>query len=277
MTVSINRQTLLFLSVASQPGNFGATIFNALFAHYGINAVYIPRTAPAPSSFVRSLRTLGVSGCSVSMPLKSKVVPLLDSLSEDARALNSVNTIVQSRGGLLAGHNTDWQGCAEVLRTCAIGSLLVFGTGSVVHSVVHAARTVGVGQILLTGRNSRRVHSKAKELGVGAWTGVKHSPASFDLLVNATPSGDEPGDPVRALLPVCRGLFDLRVRAAPSSLEQEAQKHGLWTIPGVAMAKVQLQKQMQLYTGILPPLDLLDSLIQSGFLAVPPAPPTGGG
>ena len=277
MAALVNNQTQVFLSVAAQPGNFGATVFNALFAHYGINAVYIPRKAPAASCFVRSLRTLGVAGCSVSMPLKSKVVRLLDCLSGDARALNSVNTIVQTRG-VLTGHNTDWQGCFEVLRTRAIGALLVFGTGSVVNSVVHAARALGVGRIFLTGRSSRRVHSKAKELGVAVWrAGLGCSSAPLDLLVNATPSGDDPEDAIRAILPQCGGLFDLRVRAVASPLELEAQKYGLWTLPGVEMAKFQLQKQMELYTGILPPTDLLDRLIQSGFLAGASAPVRAGG
>jgi shikimate dehydrogenase len=277
MAVLVNNQTQVFLSVAAQPGNFGATVFNALFAHYGINAVYIPRKAPPPACFVRSLRTLGVAGCSVSMPLKSTVVRLLDCLSEDARSLNSVNTIVQNRG-VLTGHNTDWQGCFEVLRTRTIGSLLVFGTGSVVNSVVHAARALGVGRISLTGRSPRRVHSKARELGVAVWKGGEGGPAAhMDLIVNATPSGDDPGDAIRAILPHCGGLFDLRVRAVASPLGQEAHKHGLWTLPGVEMAKFQLQKQMELYTGILPPAELLDRLIQSGFLAGASTPARAGG
>jgi len=264
MNTPVNNQTRLYVSVASHPGNFGATIFNALFAHYKVNAVYVPRTAPSASALIEALRALDIAGCSVSMPLKSAVIPFLDEVSPEALSIGSVNTIVSHRGRFI-GHNTDCYGCREVLVKQEVTSLLIFGSGSVVNSVVFSAREAGINDIHLTGRNIEKVRAKARELEVNFFQIGDIQKSSRPLLINATPSGDEDGDLIRLLLAQCSGLFDLRVRTELSPLEKDARGRGLWTIPGVEMAKFQLQKQMELYTGIFPPSELLESFILEGF------------
>lgn len=268
MNPPVNNQTRLFLSVAAQPGNFGATVFNALFAHYGVNAVYIPRKAPGAAVLARALRTLEVAGCSVSMPLKGAIIPHLDDLSPEAGEIRSVNTILNT-AGVLKGYNTDYSGCLEVLRERPVHSVLIYGSGSVVNSVVRAAQAAGVSEVWIGARNPARARAKARLLGVpvlGGKEGRRKSPERFELLINATPSGDAPEDKVREWLPHCCGLFDLRVRADASPLEMAAQQLGLWTVPGVEMAKFQLQRQFEIYAGILPPVEFLNALIAGSFL-----------
>ena len=58
---------------------------------------------------------MGYAGCNVTYPCKQAVIPLLDGLSDDARALGAVNTVVL-RDGQAIGHNTDWYGYAENFR-----------------------------------------------------------------------------------------------------------------------------------------------------------------
>ncbi len=268
MNPPVNNQTRLFLSVAAQPGNFGATVFNALFAHYGVNAVYIPRKAPGAGVLARTLRTLDVAGCSVSMPLKSAIIPHLDELSPEAEEIRSVNTILNT-AGVLKGFNTDYSGCLEVLRQRPVHSVLIYGSGSVVNSVVRAAQAAGVSEIRIGARNLARAKAKARLLGVPALAGREARRKSLErveLLINATPSGDAPEDVIREWLPCCGGLFDLRVRAEASPLETSARQLGLWTVPGVEMAKFQLQRQFEIYAGILPPVELLNSVIAGSFL-----------
>src|SRR5204862_920011 len=60
-------------------------------------------------------KRLGFAGLNITYPCKRVIIPLLDGLSEDARALNAVNTVV-IRNGRLTGHNTDWSGFAEGFR-----------------------------------------------------------------------------------------------------------------------------------------------------------------
>src|SRR2546425_12460230 len=60
-------------------------------------------------------KRMGFAGLNITYPCKQAIIPLLDGLSEDARALNAVNTVV-IRGGRLSGHNTDCSGFAEGFR-----------------------------------------------------------------------------------------------------------------------------------------------------------------
>src|ERR671939_5571 len=57
-------------------------------------------------------RRMGFDGLNVTHPCKQAIIPLLDELSPDARALGAVNTVV-FEGGRAVGHNTDWWGFAE--------------------------------------------------------------------------------------------------------------------------------------------------------------------
>ena len=71
---------------------------------------------------LEATRLAGFAGVNVTFPCKQTVLPLLDALSDDARAMNAVNTVV-FRDGLATGHNTDASGFAAGLRR---GSLRPF-------------------------------------------------------------------------------------------------------------------------------------------------------
>ena len=64
---------------------------------------------------LNAARQMGFAGLNITYPCKQAIIPLLDELSEDARALNAVNTVV-IRDGRMTGHNTDWSGFAEGFR-----------------------------------------------------------------------------------------------------------------------------------------------------------------
>ena len=60
-------------------------------------------------------RARGFAGVNITHPVKQAVIPLLDDLSEDVRALGAVNTMV-FRDCRRTGHNTDWTGFAQNLK-----------------------------------------------------------------------------------------------------------------------------------------------------------------
>src|SRR5678816_3652590 len=57
----------------------------------------------------------GFAGLNITYPSKQAVIPLLDELAPEARALHSVNTVL-FRNGRRIGHNTDWWGFAESFK-----------------------------------------------------------------------------------------------------------------------------------------------------------------
>ena len=111
--MKINSKTELYLTASSKPSNFGVTIYNELFDKYNLNKLYLARAIVDPKALIDIIKFLDVKGCSVSMPLKSEVILLLDEVDEVAKKLNSVNTII-NENGKLSGFNTDYFGFARV-------------------------------------------------------------------------------------------------------------------------------------------------------------------
>ena len=113
----INKDTNICISIASNPGNFGAKFHNQAYKALGMNWVYLPRKVSNMrelKSTIAAVRSLNIVGCSVSMPLKEKVIEFLDKIDLSVEKTGAVNTIV-NRGGLLTGYNTDLFGAKKVI------------------------------------------------------------------------------------------------------------------------------------------------------------------
>jgi shikimate dehydrogenase len=86
----------------------------------------------ALSDLLSAAEKMGFAGLNITHPCKQLVLPLLTDLSEDARALGAVNTVVL-RGGSRSGHNTDWLAFAanfrEGLPDAPIGRIVQLGAG----------------------------------------------------------------------------------------------------------------------------------------------------
>src|SRR5207247_2128136 len=89
---------------------------------------------------------MGFAGLNITYPCKQAIIPLLDGLSKDARALNAVNTVV-IRDGRLSGHNTDWSGFAEGFRRglpdARLERVVQLGAGGAGAAVADGARRLG--------------------------------------------------------------------------------------------------------------------------------------
>ncbi|WP_460826703.1 shikimate dehydrogenase, partial [Massilia terrae] len=90
---------------------------------------------------------MGFAGLNITYPAKQAVIPLLDELCEDARAIGAVNTVV-FKDGKRIGHNTDWWGYAEGFRRSlpgvALGHVVQLGAGGAGAATAHAALAMGV-------------------------------------------------------------------------------------------------------------------------------------
>ena len=110
---------------------------------------------------------MGFAGLNITHPCKQLVIPLLDELSPDARALGAVNTVVL-RGGKRRGENTDWWGFAEAFRRnmqgVALDHVVQLGAGGAGAAVAHALLTCGVGQLALHDMDPARAEGLAQSL-----------------------------------------------------------------------------------------------------------------
>ena len=111
----------------------------------------------APDEVAPFLRCGDFDGLNVTIPYKKAVMPLCDELSEAARHVGCVNTIVRRADGRLYGHNTDYDGFVWLLESAgaevAGKKALVLGNGGASATVQAVLRDLGAGEIIVVSRS----------------------------------------------------------------------------------------------------------------------------
>ncbi|MDB5368445.1 MAG: Shikimate dehydrogenase substrate binding domain protein [Roseomonas sp.] len=208
---------------------------------------------------------MGFSGLNITYPCKQAVIPHLHELSDAARALGAVNTVVL-RDGRRIGHNTDASGFAEGFRRqlsgVALGRAVQLGAGGAGAAVAHAALDMGVGELALFDRDMPRAAALAEALcgrfGAGravAGGDLAAAMASADGLIHATPTGtaQHPGLPLPAsLLRPSHWVADIVYFPLETELLRTARALGCRTAHGGGMAVYQAVEAFRHFTGRMP-------------------------
>lgn len=256
--------TTLCFSVAARPGRFGATVFNAAFRALELDYLYKPFACSEErlGGFVSALRLLGVRGCGVSMPFKSRIMQYLDRIDPVAEKVGAVNTVVNDAGQLI-GYNTDVDGARAALA--AVGAkpgdrVLLLGAGGMARAMLHALDEAGMRDINIAQRKADAAMLRNfPSVKVAQWEARER--LSADLLINATPIGMMPDDahtPLEALaLNHFRVVIDVVPMPRTTRLVAAARALGLPTADGACLALAQAAKQFELYTGQAAPLDVM--------------------
>jgi shikimate dehydrogenase len=210
-------------------------------------------------------KRMGFAGLNITYPCKQAIIPLLDELSEDARALTAVNTVV-IRGGRLIGHNTDWSGFAEGFRRglpeAKLDRVVQLGAGGAGAAVAHAALTMGAKQLTIFDVD----HARSAELGASlsarfgrdravGGTDLAAAMAAADGLIHATPTGMAklPGMPLSPeLLRSNHWVAEIVYFPLETELLRVARSKGCRTVDGGGMAVFQAVGAFRLFTGIEP-------------------------
>ena len=208
-------------------------------------------------ALVREARELGLAGVNVTHPCKQLVVPELDELSDDAEALNAVNTVVFD-GDRLVGHNTDTTGFAEAFRRGLAGvatdRVVVLGAGGAGAAVAHAMKTLGARELTVVDIDAERAQELARRVGARAARDLGPL-ADADGLVHATPMGMAayPGTAVPPEL-LRRSLWVAEVVYMPleTQLLRDARARGCRTLSGAAMVALQAAGSMELFAALRP-------------------------
>jgi shikimate dehydrogenase len=208
---------------------------------------------------------MGFAGLNITHPCKQLVIPLLDELSSDARALGAVNTVVL-RDGKRRGENTDWWGFAEAFRRnmagCPLDRVVQLGAGGAGAAVAHALLTLGVGQLTIQDVDATRAAGLADSLsarfGAGraiACADLAAAMAQANGLVHCTPTGmaAHPGLPLpAAMLHPALWVADIVYFPLETELLRTARALGCRTLHGGAMAVFQAVEAFRLFTNIPP-------------------------
>jgi len=261
----VNKDTQLCISLSSRPSNFGTTLHNAAYAALGLNFVYKAFGISDLAGALTGVRALNIRGCSVSMPFKEVVLPLLDELDETACVIGAVNTVVNETGRL-KGYNTDAVGARKALEFIKAQpgeSVLLIGAGGVARAILFALRQLGFSHVRATNRDLKKVQFLNSILPCEAVPWEERCTVGTDLLINATSVGMSPDlqqSPIEAeFLRQTRAVMDVVVSPMETRLIREARSLGREVAPGYLMSLEQAIAQFQLYTGVVPPRALLES------------------
>ncbi|WP_328598872.1 shikimate dehydrogenase [Pseudooceanicola pacificus] len=211
------------------------------------------------------LEAKGFSGLNVTYPFKRAVISAIDVLSDAARNVGAVNTVV-FRDGKRFGHNTDHWGFGESLRQglpdAPLDRVVLIGAGGAGGAVAHALLDAGVGTLMVADLSAAMARDLSAALadryGAGRAEAVTDLPAaiaSADGMVNATPVGMDkhPGMPVAAsdLRPDI-WVGDIVYFPLETELLRTARALGCRVLPGSGMALYQAARAFRLFTGLEP-------------------------
>lgn len=254
----------------------GASLTPALHerecAEQGLRSIYrlldlerLGLNAGALPELLKAAEWTGFAGLNITHPCKQAVIPLLDELSEDARALGAVNTVVL-RDGKRVGHNTDWRGFAEGVKRGLPDTkrdrVVQVGAGGAGSAVAHALLTLGAGRLSVFDVDRARAEAVADALsarfGAGravAGTDLPAAMAEADGVVNCTPVGmaKYPGMPLPAeLLRPAHWVAEIVYFPLETELLRTARGLGCATLDGGRMAVFQAVSAFREFTGLEP-------------------------
>ncbi|MGG5330364.1 shikimate dehydrogenase [Enterococcus sp. AZ163] len=267
--------------------SFSPTMHTTSFRELGIDAVYLsfdvqPETLGRSIQVIRDLEMLGIN---LSMPHKMAAIDHVDELSQAARLIGAINTIVNQEGKLI-GHTTDGIGCLESLRehnlTVEDQKLTILGAGGAATAIITQAAIDGAKAIdvfNICDSFYQTIEPKLalieKETGcrlnlydLADEAQLSRSLAESQLLINATNVGMAP-DPdqlpipntevLRANLPV----FDVIYHPAQTKLLKAAEEKGAIAINGLGMLLHQGAAAFKLWTGEEMPIKVIRPLLEA--------------
>lgn len=221
--------------------------------------------AAALPSLLATAQERGFAGLNITHPCKQTILPLLDTLSDDAKALGAVNTVV-FRDGRSIGHNTDWWGFAESfkqgLHDAALGRVVQLGAGGAGAAVGYAMLKLGAQRLDVFDIDAARMRSLVSSLGalfpsrqVHGVSDLRAVMVEADGLVHATTTGmaKNPGLPLPAdMLRSTQWIVEIIYFPLQTQLLKTARNLGCRALDGGGMAIYQAVGAFQLFTGIAP-------------------------
>lgn len=253
----LNKDMTLCISLSGRPSNIGTRFHNHLYDELGLNFIYKAFTTADIAGAIAGVRALGIRGCSVSMPFKEAVIPLVDRLERSAEAIASVNTIVND-DGVLTASNTDYEAVASLLAEHAVDParpVLVRGSGGMAKAVVAAFRGAGFRDLTVLARNETAGRALADAYGY-RFAAAEPAPAA-GVIVNVTPLGMSGAD-AEALafsaghIAAADTVFDVVAFPAETPLIRAARAAGKAVITGAEVIALQAAAQFVRYTGVTP-------------------------
>ena len=260
MTQLISGYTKLIAHIGWPTGSFKAPmIFNPYFEKEGVDTLVVPMGCKGedyPSFFKSLFQLQNIIGALITMPHKVSTVAMLDEVSTAVQVCGACNAVRKETDGRLVGDIFDGQGFVRGLarkgRPAQGASALIIGSGGVGSAIAVAMAEAGVGRLALydtrpevmgqlAGRLQQFFSTLLIQLG-------SNDPSGFEIVVNATPMGMGPDDP----LPIDVGRISPDTMVGEVVMKQEvtpfvlaAQERGCMTQIGTDMLFEQIPAYLE--------------------------------
>ena len=254
---------------------FEATHTNGVYLAWEVEATDLAET-------VANIRRYQMFGINLSMPYKEQVIPYLDQLSEEARLIGAVNTVV-NREETLIGYNTDGKGFFKSLPSFKISGkrMVLLGAGGAAKAILAQAILDGVSQVSVFVRSGSIEKTRPYLEKLQNETGLKVDLFALedvsklqaritdsDLLVNATSVGmDGLSQPIPTsiVLPEKLLVADVIYQPFETPFLKWARNQGNQSINGLGMLLYQAAEAFQLWTGKQMPTDQIWKLLKQKY------------
>ena len=254
---------------------FEATHTNGVYLAWEVEGTDLAET-------VANIRRYQMFGINLSMPYKEQVIPYLDQLSEEARLIGAVNTVV-NREGTLIGYNTDGKGFFKSLPSFKISGkrMVLLGAGGAAKAILAQAILDGVSQISVFVRSSSMEKTRPYLEKIQNATGfrvdlfalediqeLQDSITQADLLVNATSVGMDGSSqpiPTSIVLPEKLLVADVIYQPFETPFLKWARNQGNQSINGLGMLLYQAAEAFELWTGKEMPTDQIWELLKQKY------------
>lgn len=246
-------------------------VHNWGFKTLGLDFAYFrwPLEANRLADFLLAVRTLPISGLSVTIPHKRSILPYLDGCTNQALWAGAVNTLYWEDGQLW-GENTDIQGFLSPIDFNLLKSLkkvLVLGNGGAGRAVLVGLAKIQICDIAISGRDHVRTAALAEEFGARCLNWEERGGWRGDMLVNATPLGmagvHETFSPWPEDAPMegIKLIYDLVYSPRETKLMLRGEASNVPCISGLEMFLGQACAQFYLWTNKTLPLAQLRDLV----------------
>ena len=265
-----------FRNITTQTKVFGITGFplaatsspelhNAGYKKNNLDAVYIPVKAENIEEALAFNEVTGITGMSVTIPHKQKVIPFLKEITDEAKNIEACNTIVKKSDGWY-GYNTDAPGFSKSLleftglKDLTGKKIAIIGAGGASCAVIYAVYKLG-GKACIFNRTVSKAEVLAKKYGFEyaelSENSIQKLKEYSDIIIQTTSKGmksDEPANPEND--PIffydfngSEMVFDIVYVPEVTPIMARAEKAGCKTINGFDMLRYQGYEQFNLFTG----------------------------
>ena len=242
----INKETKIYCSFSSNPGNNGCVFFNSEFKELNMNAIYKSFYSDDIKKSIEAVKSLGIKGFALSMPFKIEALDYVDEVEDSARKIGSINTVV-NKDGYLKGYNTDYIGFIKSISPILNKKhkkALLLGSGGASKSIIFGLEKLNISSIVV---------SRSKEKGNVTYEELNNEIINASqIIINCTPIGTFPKINKCPKIPykyinsehIC---YDLIYNPLESKFLKESKKNNATIINGMTMLKIQAEESWKIW------------------------------